>query len=111
MLKSDGKPYGKAHPHHPITKNMLVSYDNLRLCLDVTHELSIIYKHHACSKSFHTHHATYWYTLNPSEKDKSLCVCRKDHDTIYVNSRKEYAELMKPYFMNKVNQSKNMGVI
>lgn len=103
MLRDDGMPYKMAYPHHPITKHMCVSIANHALCIGVAYCLAKIYNTHACAKSFHK-----WWNLYYSELIiGTLCVVRKDHDTVYVNTLTEYSDLIRPYVMAKIANNKD----
>ena len=102
MLRADGTPYKMAHPHHPITKHMCVSYANISLCVGVSYCLSNIYPTHACAYSFNK----WMYSHYDEVITGTHCVVRKDHDTLYVNSLTEYSELMRPYVMAKIANNK-----
>lgn len=105
MIKANGERYRKAHPHHPITKNMTVSCRNYSLCMQVAQELALIYPSHACSKSLYDWmrgpRATVCMDVGPS----AYCVCRKDQEHVYVTTTTEYSDLIRPYVMAKINYS------
>lgn len=60
MLRADGRPYGNAHPHHPITLNMRQSHRNWLLAYSIALGLARQYRGHACSKSFFEWAAHTW---------------------------------------------------
>lgn len=113
MTKADGTPYGKAHPHHPITKNMVMSRPNRDLCLQVASRLATIYPDHACSESIrnyvkaqiqpYTDRAT---SIIKAGTTDTLCVCRRGVPPAYITTLEEYAALLRPYFLAKVAANK-----
>lgn len=103
MLRADGTPYKMAHPHHPITKNMIVSSANHALCTSVAYWLSKINRLHACTKSFDNWLISHYSYVFSGD----LCVVRKNHDTVYVDDIIEYSELMRPYVLAKIANNKD----
>ena len=95
MIKKDGTPYGTSHPHHPITKHMMVSGKQYRLVRDLALELSRCLSEHACAKSFNN-----WacdHILYTGSDDYVLC--RKDRPHIFVKTLEEYSKLSREYLV------------
>lgn len=105
MLKADGSPYGKAHPHHPITKRCAEQVNQYRLCLDVAASLADRLPKHACTASLN-----HWlFQSNAIDRralgcHPGLLVCRKGLEPVLVGSREEYANVMSAYLATKIER-------
>jgi hypothetical protein len=95
MVKKDGSLYGVSHPHHPITRNMLVSLSQLNLVGAYAYALAHYLPNHACS-----------VTLEgldirgvPSQHGQ-LVLCRKDQPHILIDNIEEYSKLSREYMIN-----------
>lgn len=94
MYKVDGTPYKLAHPNHPITRHMKLSYKNYLLCWSVAYCLADLFPSHACSKSFDK----FYRTRHEKEfTGDGYIVCRKGQPVTFVNTLAEYAALMREY--------------
>ena len=97
MIKADGTPYGKAHPYHPITKHMAVSWLQYMLCRDVAAGLARVLPNHACSRSFADFMKNDIYRHPQATPIQSYVVCRSGQPQMYVLTRSKYAEVMRAY--------------
>jgi len=98
MRKKDGEPYRLAHPHHPLTRRMIVSRAQWSLCYDVVNALSEVFPDHACSRSFARWVAISAPYLGANDR---LLIVRKGEPPTLVNSRREYAVIMSHYLATK----------
>lgn len=99
MIKKDGTPYGTSHPHHPITRHMMVSGRQYMLVLEYALALAHHLQAHACASSLCN-----WFrsgesdiAFNPDDGDYVLC--RKDRPHIFVKTLEEYSKLSREYLV------------
>lgn len=97
MIKKNGKPYGTSHPHHPITKHMMVSGRQYRLVYECGLALARYLPAHACARSLCN-----WYrsddsdiAFNPDEGDYVLC--RKGLPPVFVPDLNTYSAMCRDY--------------
>ena len=97
MRKLDGTPYKCAHPHHPLTKYLLVSAEQVKLTYDVGTGLSDFFPNHACSRSIAE------WKFHVYGGGSRLLACRTGYQPHLCDSRREYAELLLAYMIEKKN--------
>lgn len=92
LLRSDGEPYGKTHPHHPITRHMAISDEQFDLACAIAMTLADVYPTHACAESFQAYQCE-----RVSTGGRGYVVCRKGRPVVYTRSLEHYAGMMAEY--------------
>lgn len=93
MIKKNGQPYGTSHPHHPITKHMMVSGSQYRLVVQLAYALSYYMPRHACATSL----SNWWCDVIIPESRPSYVLCRKGREPIFLGNIDTYAAMCRDY--------------
>lgn len=100
LIKANGQPYGRSHPHHPCVVQACKAFKQWNLTYEVAFQLADVFPAHACAKSFRAWNCA--ESVLSTGPATSLLVVRRNHPHTYVNTLAEYVSLMRPYFLAKL---------